>query len=400
MRQLTRRVGRVLGLLVLVASLSGCGRKGQAAAGSEPETFQVSRRPITELSREDGRLQACRIYSFFPEVGDAKLRALYVAEGDSVNEGDKLFAFDTTSMREQIDILRSRTNAIARKIEQAHVDAEMRRMAAETELTEATRALEIQEQLLPEGLSSAAEVEASRKKQRSAELSLHAEGAERDAKREPRESPEVAELEVERMESARDLRLLEERMEQCIGKAPFAGRVIRINDAVKEYGADTKSLNMPFTPGRGPLVIIADTREMRIVGRFFERDIVGIKTGQKALVTAEHVPGRTFAGRIVSVGEIGYAHGQTSTIAVEALVDNADGLLKSGLTAEISVVVDEKADALAIPSKFLRRESGGYYVWRINGSRKEKVAVTTGVSDEEYAEIVSGLKENDTVVME
>jgi hypothetical protein len=351
-----------------------------------------------ETRREDGRLQAGRIFSFFPEIGDAELKAVHVREGEDVPQGHLLFTFDTVPTRSDIEILHARTNVLARQIERARIQTEQERLATQDAHADASRAATTVRDLAARGLASKADREKAERAEERATLALQlirpgVTGA-------PAESVETEELEVRRLQALADLRRAEKRLEDSLGRAPFAGRILRINDAVREFSPDPEKLAMRFPASRGPLVIVADTREMRAVARFFEGDVALIRPGHEAIVRAEHVPGREFKGRVTSVGQLGYSHGQNSTVVVEALIDNTEGQLKHGLTAEVEIVIARKPGVLALPLRCLHRWNDRDVAWRVRGSKRERVEVTTGISDETHVEIISGLEEGDEVAME
>jgi multidrug efflux pump subunit AcrA (membrane-fusion protein) len=397
------------GPLVVLAGfvLVGCSRSPETPAVSVDSAIATAR-PIVDVRREDGRLQACRVFSFIPSVGNLKLRELHVKEGDVVAEGQALFTFDTAPLIEQITILEMRTNALASKIETARYEADvespaqaqMELMAAKTVYEEAARAAAVREQMSQSGLASQAELEnALRTQERAAlafELAQHS--VERIAVG-PQHS-HIADLEIELKGCEREQSQLQKRLSECIGKAPFAGRILSVNPAIRDFGDDLGDDGLTFARGRGPLLIIADTSKMRIVASFFETAVAFIKPGQIAEVLAEHVPNQTFKGEVVAISQLGYAHGQSSTVSVQVMVDNSKALLKPGLTAEVSIVVARKDDALAIPARFLRYAEEGYYVWQRQGAERVRTPVEIGIADRDFVEILSGIEPHGEVVME
>ena len=396
------------GLALLAGTLLvGCSR-GPEVSTVGADSARAERRPIVDVRREDGRLQAWRSYSFVPAVGALKLRTMHVQEGDLVAKGQKLFSFQTDTLLDRIAILTLQTNALASKIEteqfqadvERPVEAEMALIAAQTAHEDAVRAAETCAQMAQGGLAAQTELDkALRAKARTA-LSLRL-AKQRHARAVSGVSATgIADLQVERKRCVRDLNRLREQLAACEGTAPFAGRILSVNRAVKDYGKDLAEGQLIFTPGRGPLLILADTSKMRLLANLFETAVAFIKPGLRAEVVAEHAPGQTFKGTVAAVGQLGYAHGQSSTLSVEVMVDNSKGLLKPGLTAEVSIIVSEREDVLAIPSRFLRCSDAGYYVWQRRGQEIVQAAVEVGTADRDFVEVVSGLKSGDEVIME
>jgi HlyD family secretion protein len=387
--------------------VAGCSRAPEELKVVD-DVARAERRSIVDVRREDGRLQACRIFNFIPAVGSLKLQSLNVKEGDSVTEGQQLYAFRTDTVREQIAILELQTNAIAHKIEmetfRAEVEIPMQtRMAlidAQTVHKDAVRAAETRAQMSQGGLAAEAKLATALRAKERAGLSLQLATQNNDRAVSGAPSIAVADLEVELKRCERDLGATKERLANCYGEAPFSGRVVSVNHMIRDYGYDFGEKGVKFTSSRGPLVIIADTGKMRIVTSFFESAVAYIKTGQRAEVVADHAPGRVFKGEVISISQLGFAYGQSSTVSVEVMVDNEEGLLRAGLTAAVSIIVARNDEALAIPSRFLRGSGSGCYVWRQEDSRPVRTPVETGIADRQFVEILAGLEVGDEVVME
>jgi multidrug resistance efflux pump len=81
-------------------------------------------------------------------------------------------------------------------------------------------------------------------------------------------------------------------LEELTIRAPLAGEVLRINRLVGEY----------YQPGDEALLVLGDTRRMRVRMEVYERDVGKVRLGARAVVRAVSYPGVDFRGR---VGEIG-----------------------------------------------------------------------------------------------
>jgi membrane fusion protein, macrolide-specific efflux system len=83
----------------------------------------------------------------------------------------------------------------------------------------------------------------------------------------------------------------------------------------------------------------------------------------------------------------------------KALVDNADGRLRIGMTVQASIVAAERESALTVPLLSVEQGPEGKRVQVLNedGTSTPR-AVVTGISDKSRVEIVSGLREGETVV--
>ena len=81
--------------------------------------------------------------------------------------------------------------------------------------------------------------------------------------------------------------------DRMVVKAPGAGQILEIKFRVGEY----------YTPqGTEPLLVMGDTRIMRVRMDVDERDISKVQVGAKTYAVADGFPGQTFAGQVVEIG--------------------------------------------------------------------------------------------------
>ena len=137
-----------------------------------------------------------------------------------------------------------------------------------------------------------------------------------------------------------------------------------------------------------------------------ELDISQVEVGQTVQITADAVEGKTYTGVVTEVSVAGTTSGGITTYPVTVRIDETDGLLP-GMNVDAEIILSSQEDVLAIPSAAVNRgntvlitadspsaanaldqEAPEGYVY---------VEVETGVSDDSYIEILSGLQEGDTV---
>ncbi len=213
-------------------------------------------------------------------------------------------------------------------------------------------------------------------------------------------SPEIAELDARIERINIELEQLRKRASTCVITAPFDGIVLFLDRGLKRLHIPEGGARFQPEQG-GVMAIVADVDVMIVVAEFFERDVARLKPGLPVMVSARHAPGRSFNGVIESIGRQGKRHGQTAVVPVEVSVPNPEHVLMAGLTAEIRVITSERRATPALPTAFVSRDGARHTVWRAQaGNRFERVAVSTGVTDGHFIEIVSGLNEGDEVAME
>lgn len=156
----------------------------------------------------------------------------------------------------------------------------------------------------------------------------------------------------------------------------------------------------------GALCTIYDLSYLEMTMNIDELDIGSVAVGQTVEITVDAVEGRTYTGTVTRVSVAGTTSGGITTYPVTVRIDETDGLLP-GMNVDAEIVLDQAEDVLAIPSGAVNRgdtvlitadspsaanaldqEAPEGYVY---------VSVETGVSDDSYIEILSGLQEGDTV---
>ncbi|MBQ5340467.1 MAG: HlyD family efflux transporter periplasmic adaptor subunit, partial [Oscillospiraceae bacterium] len=130
-----------------------------------------------------------------------------------------------------------------------------------------------------------------------------------------------------------------------------------------------------------------------------ELDILQYALGMEADISVDALPGRAYTGTVTAIGGVGTNEGGNSKFDVELTLDREADML-NGMNA--SVVVHKSTEtALLIPVAALNDSGGRSTVYTAydpkNGQLLNPAAVTTGISDGEMVQILSGLEEGQTV---
>ena len=155
------------------------------------------------------------------------------------------------------------------------------------------------------------------------------------------------------------------------------------------------------------LCVIYDLNYLEMVINVDELQISSLSVGQKVQLTADAVTDKTYVGTVTRVSMKGSSSGGTTTYPITIRIDETDGL-RPGMNANAEIVVAEASNALVVPNAAVIR--GGYVlVTKKSPSAANAVEdmdapegyvyvkVETGVSDDSYTQIKSGLQEDDTV---
>ena len=131
-----------------------------------------------------------------------------------------------------------------------------------------------------------------------------------------------------------------------------------------------------------------------------EKDIASVKTGMTAQLTMNALPDETFEGQVTRVAQTGSGNGGSSKFDVEITLSRESDMLP-GMSTTAELTLYEKMDVLTLPVAALRDEGGKTLVYtgkdKKTGEPANPVEVTTGLSDGENVEILSGIDSGTTV---
>jgi multidrug efflux pump subunit AcrA (membrane-fusion protein) len=178
--------------------------------------------------------------------------------------------------------------------------------------------------------------------------------------------------------------------------APFDGTVVSVgvkkNDVLSAIDYASKTA-----------VQLVDTSQIKFQGKVDEIDILKIKTGQKAMISVDAVPNKTFTGTVSFISPYGSTDtGSVVKFNVTIKLDPTDVALKGGLTSTADIVISSVENALLVPLSAVTTTSEGSFVNVINEAtgQPEQRQVTLGSQNLQFAEVLSGLKEGDKVVIQ
>ena len=178
--------------------------------------------------------------------------------------------------------------------------------------------------------------------------------------------------------------------------APISGQVIAKNFKV----GDNITKN---TSNTTVLATIYDLSSLTFEMSIDELDIRKVKVGQKVAVTADAFEGQSFSGTVTNVSlESTYSNG-VSTYPVTVTLDETGDLLP-GMNVDGVITLEEANDVLAIPVDALMRGNRVYVKDETVTEQQgpvpagfRSVEVETGLTNDSYVEIKSGLSEGDVV---
>jgi len=253
-------------------------------------------------------------------------------------------------------------------------NAKAQTQRAQTALQDAERDLRRRQELGRRGVSSTADIEKAEAAFDSARAGLASQRALETAAGAAIEAAaashrvavsQLAQLSAQIQQRAAAVRQVQVDLDRSVIRAPIDGVVVERNVDLGQTVA--ASLQAPIL-----FLIAKDLTEMQVNASVDEADVGQIEPGQRVTFTVNAFPGRTFEGRVEQVRLAAQNTQNVVSYIVVVATRNDDRRLLPGMTATVTIVTAEKADAIKVPNAALR--------WRPPGapSAPQPTAASTG----------------------
>ncbi|MCY1399211.1 Macrolide export protein MacA [compost metagenome] len=196
-------------------------------------------------------------------------------------------------------------------------------------------------------------------------------------------------------EADASLQLQRSLLEQTTLRAPFAGIVAEINGELGEFVT-------PSPPGipTPPAVDLIDDSCLYVEAPIDEVDAARVRPGTAVRISLDAFRGQHFAGRVSRIAPyVRELEKQARTVDVEVRFDQppADLVLLTGYSADVEILLEQRARALRIPTETLLE---GQRVLQYDPSARvlREVEVQTGLSNWRWTEVLAGLDEDARIV--
>lgn len=194
-----------------------------------------------------------------------------------------------------------------------------------------------------------------------------------------------------------------ERLADSSIRAPFAGTVATLN--VKR--GDAVSAN-------AVIAMLITTQRIAEIS-LNEVDVAKVRTGQRAALTFDAIPGLELTGAVSAIDTIGTTSAGVVSYTVEIAFDAQDERVKPGMTVTAVITLEAKPDVLLIQNAAVKAQGDGQVVEVVDGPDSRQLAdrhggvvlvapprrqpIVIGASNDEASEVMSGLAEGDVVVV-
>ena len=209
----------------------------------------------------------------------------------------------------------------------------------------------------------------------------------------------LKQAEAQVTQSRASLDQLNEQLSYTTLTAPMDGvilsRDVELGDAVSSILVLGSTATLVMT--------IGDTKQVYVQGKVDEADIANVYLGQAARIKVESFRDKVFQGKVTKISPLGVEKDNVTTFEVRVSIDNSTGELKANMTANAEILVEEHKNTLMVPEQALVYDVKKNASVNVPGSKAKdgvkSVPVKVGVANGSNTEILSGLKEGDTVVL-
>jgi HlyD family secretion protein len=392
-----KRLFYVLGA-VLVVALIVVGLVAATRGGTKIDASKLAKVEKGDLAKSvvaTGKIQPVTNVEVKSKASGI-VQKLLVDYGDTVKKGQVLAELDKEQILAQVNQQRASLEASEAAGRAAEADLERAKVDAEgPDVPLLKRAYERAQQMAKDGVVSPSALEDAQKnyelavnKQQLGKANVISSAA------------KVKQAQAQVSQSKAQLEEKEEEYRNSTIVAPLDGMVlsrdVEVGDAVSSILVLGSSATLVMTLG--------DIHEVYVKGKVDETDIGKVYIGQPARIKVESYKDRTFSGKVTKISPLGVEKDNVTTFEVRVSIDNAKGELKSQMTANAEIILEEHKSVLMVPEGSLmydKDRKASVEVPDPNGKDgKKKIDVTIGISNGSKTELLSGLKEGQQVVLQ
>ncbi len=333
-----------------------------AALSSAPTTFVAAVRDIHFAVTAAGDIGPLDAVSVRPEIGGL-IAKLTLDIGDKVKKGDVLFELDDKDLQ---------TEKVSRKTEIAGA-----RLAVETQKLQLEKAKLNFDRV--KGLF---------------ESKLVAQEAYDNARIDHDLTKNSLDIAMNRLETAQTaLQQVEDKLLKTVIRAPFDCTILTRPVSVGQAVSGSSGFNSGTE-----VFTVANLADMIITAHINQADVTRLKVGQSVTVEVEAVPGLKLVGRVDRIAPQATFKSGVKGFSTRIILKNAEGAVRPGMTANLSIPLISSSNVLAIPLGAVFNEQSDRFVWvKKDDGSFERRPVQLGVADYDFVEVTKGLQAGEVV---
>lgn len=324
------------------------------------------------------------------------VQKLLVDYGDPVKKGQVLAELDKEQILAEVDQQKASLQAAEAAARAADADLQHAKVDAEgPDIPMLKRAYERAQSMAKEGVVSASTLDDA---QKNYEMAVNKQELGRANVVSANSKLKQAEAQVAQAKAQLDEK--EKEYENSTIVSPIDGvvlsRDVEVGTAVSSILILGSSATLVMTLG--------DIHQVYVKGKVDESDIGKVFLGQPARIKVESYKDKTFSGKVTKISPMGVEKDNVTTFEVRVSIDNSSGELKSQMTANAEILLEEHKGILMVPEGALiydkDRKASVQVPDPAAKDGHKKVDVTVGISNGSKTELLSGLKEGQQVILQ
>ena len=339
---------------------------------TRPEPVEIVIKPVirgtvekTVANTRAGTVNACRRAKLSPSIG-GQIAQLPIKEGDQVKAGSLLLEIWNIDLSAQLalaekelEVAKSQANATCLNAAEARRQADRSQKLYRSKSTSE----ELYDRAITQAKSSQAQCEAAKA---SVQTSM-------------------ARIDVAKANLSRT-RL----------KAPFDGVIAKINGELNEYVTPS-----PVGVQIPPTVDLIENNCYYVSAPIDEVDAAEVRVGMETRITLDAFKDRKFEGSVRRISPyVLDLEKQARTVDIEASFSNPEDIkdLLAGYSADVEIILATGSDTLKIPTESIV-DGNSVYIFSKDENVVRQTPITIGLANWAYSEVLSGLKEGQSVVV-
>jgi len=184
------------------------------------------------------------------------------------------------------------------------------------------------------------------------------------------------------------LGIIQTQISQSRIKAPIDGIITAVNLCTGELSGLT-----------GPAIVLETTDDLLIETNISEFDINQVKVGQDVQIQFDAIDNLITKGKIASINPAATVILGIINYKVTIVLEDSLPILKPSMTTDLEILTQKKENVIFVPRKILSKQDNKYTVDILTSGGKQEIVVDVGLIGDNEVEIISGLKENDQIIL-
>ena len=130
-----------------------------------------------------------------------------------------------------------------------------------------------------------------------------------------------------------------------------------------------------------------------------EIDAAKVKVGQTAILTFDALPDLKVKEKIIEISTVGKEEQGVVSYDIKISLEEENKEIKPGMSVNAEIIVDRKENVLLVPNSAIKSDRIGKYVEVVKDNKIEKRYIKTGISNDEFTEVLEGLNEGEIIII-